>query len=1045
MIKRSSKAWLAAWLAFVVIASAALAQIATDTWRTFNSLDGVTANWVFDIAQTPDGVLWFATDAGVLRFDGVWREMNEDLPAPPALSLAVDAAGDLWMGSSHGVVRWRGESWERQGVGTELEEAVINDLLALPNGDLWAGGQESMFAWSPDEGWRRITGLPLSGIDQMALDARQGAWLAQAATVYRLEDDGWREFALGDPADGFGIMAMSPDDRGGMWIATEARGIVHITDWEMVWESAESGLPSDRVLTLFTAADGALWAGTHGGGAARLDQTSWETFTLADGLAADIVSALFEDSDGAFWFGTVAGVTRYDRTSWRTWNSPPAPRGDIAALALDDAGLWAAEEDGGLYRLQGDVWRQVALQKEDRALNLADIETLFLDQEGTLWIGTRTQGVIAFDGQQTRQWTMDDGLAENFVTSIAQTPDGVMWFGTRADGLSRFDGERWQNIVVQDGLLSNEVTALLADSEGTLWIGTREGLQAFDGANWRAFTAEDGLGANEITALAQDEDGAVWAAAWGGGVSRWRDDSWETIDDQSGMTPPGVNALLIASGRVWMGAVNGLSVYDGRSWQQFNRASGYDVGRVYALAGNGETLYLGGDAGVIRFQPQSAPPFLNMVTVNGRMPEGGVIPVDANAQTHILLQAGDIHSPPSDLVYFVRMEGVDADWRQGRSPLISYPPLQPGDYLFQAQVRDPSMNYSRPMTVTLRARESLAYVAIPGMGRVHPGLAVMSVALLTLCIAAVGYASWTIALRWHMRQQAREQRFNPYIVGSPIRTRDMFFGREQLLRDLKASLAHNSMMLYGERRIGKTSLLYRLLEELPRLEDKKFRFFPVYVDLEGTPEDAFFHQLMEGLLDSLLETLVDFPAHEKLQYFLLSEQPITYTDRHMRRDLRQIIGHLKKRSQPAPRIIFLLDEADTLSSYPSLTQQQFRRILQDVFARNVGAVISGVYISKAWDRLESPWYNMFVEVNVPPLNREEAEMLMRKPVQDVYAWDDEAVEFVWRRTHGRPHRIQQIAREGVNRMLKEGRRRITLEDVRRAYDRVVFAERVMPT
>ncbi|HID35091.1 MAG TPA: hypothetical protein EYP25_11110, partial [Anaerolineae bacterium] len=186
MIKRSSKAWLAAWLAFVVIASAALAQIATDTWRTFNSLDGVTANWVFDIAQTPDGVLWFATDAGVLRFDGVWREMNEDLPAPPALSLAVDAAGDLWMGSSHGVVRWRGESWERQGVGTELEEAVINDLLALPNGDLWAGGQESMFAWSPDEGWRRITGLPLSGIDQMALDARQGAWLAQAATVYRL-------------------------------------------------------------------------------------------------------------------------------------------------------------------------------------------------------------------------------------------------------------------------------------------------------------------------------------------------------------------------------------------------------------------------------------------------------------------------------------------------------------------------------------------------------------------------------------------------------------------------------------------------------------------------------------------------------------------------------------------------------------------------------------------------------------------------------------------------------------------------------------------
>ena len=1044
MKKRSPKAWLAAWLALVVMASAALAQTATDAWRTFNALDGVTAHWVFDIAQTPDGVLWFATDAGVLRFDGVWQEMNAGLPAPPALSLAVDSAGELWVSSSHGVARWRGDGWERQGAGTELEEAVINDLLALPNGGLWAGGQEGMFAWSPDDGWRRITGLPLNGIDQMALDARRGVWLAQAATVYRLEDDGWREFALGDPADGFGVMAMSPDDHGGMWVATEARGIVHITDWEMVWESTESGLPSDRVLALFTAADGALWAGTHGG-AARLDQSGWETLTLADGLAADVVTALFEDGDGVFWFGTTAGVTRYDRTSWRTWNNPPAPRGYIAALAWDDAGLWAAEADGGLYRLEGDVWRPVTLQQDEGPLTLTDIETLFLDQDGTLWIGTRTQGVIAFDGEQTRQWMLEDGLAENFVTAIAQTPDGAMWFGTRAGGLSRFDGERWQTIAVQDGLLSNEVTALLADSEGALWVGTREGLQSFDGANWRTFTAEDGLGANEITALALDDDGSVWAAAWGGGVSRWQGDGWEAIDDPNGMTPAGVNALLIASGRAWMGAVNGLSVYDGRSWQQFNRASGYDVGRVYALAGDGETLYLGGDAGVIRFRPEKAPPFLHMITVNGRMPEEGVIPVDANAQTHILLQAGDIHAQPSDLVYFVRLEGVDADWRQGRSPLVTYPPLKPGDYRFQAQVRDPSMNYSRPMTVTLQARTSLAYMALPGIGRLHPGFALASVALLTLFIAAVGYGSWTLALRWRMRQQAREQRFNPYIVGSPIRTRDMFFGREQLLSDLKAGLAHNSMMLYGERRIGKTSILYRLLEDLPRLEDRKFRFFPVYVDLEGAPEDAFFHQLMEGLLDALSDSLADFPAHEKLQYFLLSERPITYTDRHMRRDLRQIIGHLKKRSQPAPRIIFLLDEADALSSYQSLTQQQFRRILQDVFARNVGAVIAGVYISKTWDRMESPWYNMFVEIHVPPLNREEAEMLMRKPVQGVYTWDDEAVEFVWQRTFGRPHRIQQIAHEAVNRMLQEGRRRITLEDVRRAYERVVFAERMKQT
>jgi len=48
---------------------------------------------------------------------------------------------------------------------------------------------------------------------------------------------------------------------------------------------------------------------------------------------------------------------------------------------------------------------------------------------------------------------------------------------------------------------------------------------------------------------------------------------------------------------------------------------------------------------------------------------------------------------------------------------------------------------------------------------------------------------------------------------------------------------------------------------------------------------------------------------------------------------------------------------------------------------------------------------------------------------------------VWERSGGRPHRIQQIAREAVNLMLDDHRRRITLTDVRRAYERIVFAEK----
>ncbi|MFQ5770373.1 MAG: hypothetical protein ACE5HX_07550, partial [bacterium] len=47
-------------------------------------------------------------------------------------------------------------------------------------------------------------------------------------------------------------------------------------------------------------------------------------------------------------------------------------------------------------------------------------------------------------------------------------------------------------------------------------------------------------------------------------------------------------------------------------------------------------------------------------------------------------------------------------------------------------------------------------------------------------------------------------KYNPYIAGSPIRTEEMFFGREKLLQRILNTLHNNSLMLYGPRRIGKT-------------------------------------------------------------------------------------------------------------------------------------------------------------------------------------------------------------------------------------------------
>src|ERR1700744_3716058 len=69
-------------------------------------------------------------------------------------------------------------------------------------------------------------------------------------------------------------------------------------------------------------------------------------------------------------------------------------------------------------------------------------------------------------------WRSEDGLPQNSVNCLAQTPDGYLWVGTRSGGLARFDGVRFVTFNPQSTpeLKDVEIETLSVDSTGTLWI-----------------------------------------------------------------------------------------------------------------------------------------------------------------------------------------------------------------------------------------------------------------------------------------------------------------------------------------------------------------------------------------------------------------------------------------------------------------------------------------------------------------------------------------------------------------------------------------------
>jgi len=292
--------------------------------------------------------------------------------------------------------------------------------------------------------------------------------------------------------------------------------------------------------------------------------------------------------------------------------------------------------------------------------------------------------------------------------------------------------------------------------------------------------------------------------------------------------------------------------------------------------------------------------------------------------------------------------------------------------------------------------------------------------LAALPLAAAGAVFGGRALR---RRRRRRRKFNPYVAGAPVLDERLFFGREPLIDRVLQTVPNNSLLLHGERRIGKTSLLHHLKRRLERLDDPEFAFHPVLVDLQGVSEERFFGALIVAVLDELGPLLppgcVDPAAGRSADYGY----------HELARDLRAVLEALGRRTRKHVKLVLLIDEVDELNSYDPKVNQRLRSLFMRAFSEHLVAVVSGVEIRKQWERAGSPWYNFFEEIEVPPIDRAAAERLVRRPIDGVFDIEDAALDRLLVVTGGRPYRIQKACVALVGRLHLEERGTITLADV----------------
>lgn len=570
------------------------------SWQTDS---GLPQNTVRAVLQTSDGYMWFATEAGLVRFDSVQFTVFTPKDTPQlasglVYSLMEDNSGALWVGTANGVASYRNGAFrafpdtsgstvwsifqDREGrvwIATSSGLLWLNGSRFVPvagippldetsrmleplDGSLWLSTTEGLFHAAPGNATYFTLAGRAAQIQAATLDRRGRVWAGTQSGVEICSQSGCETFS---PMAGKDVHALAETPQGGIWIGAD-NGLWFYDATTQSQPQPRSytesdGLPSGRINLLFCDREGALWIGTAGG-IARLINGKIEAFTPKEGFSSNLVLSIAEDREGNLWLGTESGGVDILRDrKFTTYTAEDGISDDhILAVTQDHAGtVWLGTSGGGLDHANPGTLSKDGFSALTTANGLSSNIVLSIASapNGDLWLGT-PDGLDRMHEGKVTVFTSADGLADDFVRSLYFDAQGALWIGTR-HGLSQFQNEKFTTWTALDGLGSDLVGAIIQARDGSMWISTLGGLTHWSNGHFHNYSEKDGLSNRVITALHQDPDGTIWIGTNGGGLNRWRNGVFKAIRPESAALPANIYSILADdSGNLWLSSNEGI-------------------------------------------------------------------------------------------------------------------------------------------------------------------------------------------------------------------------------------------------------------------------------------------------------------------------------------------------------------------------------------------------------------------------------------------------------------------------------------------------------
>jgi ligand-binding sensor domain-containing protein len=488
--------------------------------------DSLPLNNITRITEDNDGQIWMSTrGAGLVFYNSMTNSFKKFYADPndkntpysnDILTLFCDSSGMIWLGYSNGFSRFnpKDQSFHHYISGSDgiPYTGEIGSFAQTSDGIIWAATQLSgllriepstgaISTYSHEEG-KEATLVP-GRLSNLIADRNDDLWITSensGISRYSPGEDLVRNYINSeeDPSSLSSNITSDilEDNEGRIWVATNngLNRFIAETDSFIGYNSLNTGLHEDLIVSIYQTREGKFWVGTQSGLVSGM-KTDFQKFDRSRGnLSNDSVNAFAESTDGSLWVGTDDGLNRLrpenTEFDWINESTEPAisdPR--VMSLYTDKNTVWAGTYDQGLNKIdltsgKTTVYRHSALRELSIGAN--GITSILRLSTGELLIGTYGGGLSIYQENDNTFLNLKNDatdattISNNRVLAIFEDSLGFVWIGTEL-GLNQFNMDtltfdRYFSDRDNENSFSSDVPwCFYEDKNGTLWIGTAGG------------------------------------------------------------------------------------------------------------------------------------------------------------------------------------------------------------------------------------------------------------------------------------------------------------------------------------------------------------------------------------------------------------------------------------------------------------------------------------------------------------------------------------------------------------------------------------------